>query len=60
MDRAAGRREQLVCLLAQEGLDALLISNPVNVTYLTGFTGDSSTVVLTPDRAILDSLKLKP
>jgi Xaa-Pro aminopeptidase len=33
----------------------LLISNPINVTYLTGFTGDSSTVVLTRGRAILVS-----
>ena len=48
MDHAAKRRERLVRLLPQEGLDALLISNPVNVTYLTGFTGDSSTFVLSP------------
>jgi Xaa-Pro aminopeptidase len=55
MNRAAERRQRLLPLLPQEGLDALLISNPVNVTYLTGFTGDSSTVVLTRDRAILVS-----
>ncbi len=55
MDHAAARRERLGRLLPQEGLDALLVSNPVNVTYLTGFTGDSSTVVLTRDRAILVS-----
>jgi Xaa-Pro aminopeptidase len=55
MDYAAPRRERLVRLLPEEGLDALFISNPVNVTYLTGFTGDSSTVVLTPHRVILIS-----
>ena len=48
MDHAAARRERLARLLPDEGVDALLISNPVNVTYLTGFTGDSSVVVLTP------------
>ena len=55
MDHAAERRERLRPLLPQESVDGLLISNPVNVTYLTGFTGDSSTVVLTRDRAILVS-----
>jgi Xaa-Pro aminopeptidase len=55
MDHAAERRERLLPLLPHEGLDALFISNPVNVTYLTGFTGDSSTVVLTRDRVILVS-----
>ena len=55
MDHAAARRERLARLLPDEGLDAFLISNPVNVTYLTGFTGDSSVVVLTRDRAVLVS-----
>jgi Xaa-Pro aminopeptidase len=55
MNHAAERRDRLVQLLPQEGLDALLVSNPVNVTYLTGFTGDSSTVVLTRDCAVLVS-----
>jgi len=55
MNHAAARRERLARLLAEEGVDALFISNPVNVTYLTGFTGDSSTVVLTRDRVILVS-----
>lgn len=42
-------------MLSAEALDALLITNPVNVTYLTGFTGDSSYLVLEPTRAILVS-----
>jgi Xaa-Pro aminopeptidase len=55
MSHAAARRERLARLLPEEGVDALFISNPINVTYLTGFTGDSSTVVLTRDRVILVS-----
>ena len=55
MNHVAARRERLARLLPDEDLDALLISNAVNVTYLTGFTGDSSVVVLTRDRAILVS-----
>src|SRR3989442_13600460 len=55
MDHHARRREQLARQLAGEGLDALLVTSPVNVTYLTGFSGDSSLVVLTRDRALLIS-----
>jgi Xaa-Pro aminopeptidase len=55
VDYIAPRRERLARLLAQEGLDALLITNPVNVTYLTGFTGDSSVLVLRADRVLLVS-----
>jgi Xaa-Pro aminopeptidase len=38
-----------------EGVDLLLLTNPVNVTYLTGFSGDSSYLVLSRDRALLVS-----
>jgi Xaa-Pro aminopeptidase len=55
MDNFARRRERLVSLLDPEGLDALLISNPINVTYLTGFGGDSSYLVLARERALLIS-----
>lgn len=34
-----GRAERLTELLAEEGLDALIVTNLVNVRYLTGFTG---------------------
>lgn len=51
----ATRREALARLLAEEGVDAFLVTRTVNVTYLTGFTGDSSAVVLTRDRALLVS-----
>ncbi|MBL8798860.1 MAG: aminopeptidase P family protein, partial [Planctomycetia bacterium] len=40
------RRERLARLVAEEQLDALLVSNPVNVSYLTGFSGDSTYLLL--------------
>jgi Xaa-Pro aminopeptidase len=55
MDYPAQRRRQLARCLDDEGLDALLVSNPVNVTYLTGFSGDSSYVVLGRQRTVLVS-----
>src|SRR5262249_41303324 len=41
--------------LASEGVDALLISNPLNVTYLTGFSGEASHLILLRERAVLVS-----
>src|SRR5262249_34515116 len=55
MDYPAQRRDRLARHLADEGLDALLLTNPVSVTYLTGFSDDSSVVVLTKGRALLVS-----
>jgi Xaa-Pro aminopeptidase len=55
MDHHAYRREQLLPLLAHEGLDALLISATINVSYLTGFSGDSSILLLTPRKTVLVS-----
>jgi Xaa-Pro aminopeptidase len=49
------RRQKLPLTLDQEGLDALLVTNPVNVTYLTGFSGESSYLLLTRNRAVLVS-----
>lgn len=49
------RRERLRACLTEEGLDGLLITNPVNVTYLTGFSGDSSYLILTRQRELLVS-----
>jgi Xaa-Pro aminopeptidase len=49
------RRDQLARLLPEEDIDAFLVTRAVNVTYLTGFTGDSSVVVVTRDRAVLVS-----
>jgi Xaa-Pro aminopeptidase len=55
MDYPARRREQLAGRLPPEGLDALLVSSAVNVTYLTGFTGDSSVLVVGRQRVVLVS-----
>jgi Xaa-Pro aminopeptidase len=55
MDYPAQRRQRLAQSLHDEGLDALLLTNPVNVTYLTGFTGEASYLVLGRDRTVLVS-----
>jgi Xaa-Pro aminopeptidase len=55
MDYFALRRERLIRQLAEEGVDALMVSNPVNVTYLTGFTGDSTVLLLCCDNLLLVS-----
>jgi Xaa-Pro aminopeptidase len=51
----AGRRERLWQATQSEGLGALLITHPVSVSYLTGFSGDSSYLLLWPQRALLVS-----
>ncbi len=55
MEMVATRRERILNALASEGIDALLVTNPINVTYLTGFTGDSSYLILSPKRTLLVS-----
>src|SRR5262245_32585451 len=55
MDYQAQRRDRLIELLATEGLDGLLVGNPVNVTYLTGFSGASSYLLLGRERRMLIS-----
>ena len=49
------RRRRLRAQMRRERLSAILITNPLNVTYLTGFTGDSSYLLLTADRELLFS-----
>jgi Xaa-Pro aminopeptidase len=51
----AARRENLRRLLAEKSLPALLVTDERNVTYLTGFTGDSSYLLVTPGRELLVS-----
>ncbi len=55
MDRSPLRREKLARTLKADQADALLITNPTNVRYLTGFTGDDAVLIVTRDRAILIS-----
>jgi Xaa-Pro aminopeptidase len=55
MDFFGHRRQALAKALKPDGLDALLVTTPANVRYLTGFTGDSSYLVLTARHLILVS-----
>lgn len=55
MNPFPGRRKRLVPLLRAEGVDALLISNPVSVTYLTGFSGDSTCLVILAKKMLIVS-----
>jgi Xaa-Pro aminopeptidase len=49
----ASRCERLRAVLRKERLDAMLVSSPVNVSYLTGFSGDSSYLVVGRDKTLL-------
>jgi Xaa-Pro aminopeptidase len=49
----AARRRALARQLKLHGLDALVVSNPVNVTYLTGFTGEASYLIVGRSRQLL-------
>jgi len=49
MDRHAIRRDKLRRALKKAGADALLVTNFTNVTYLTGFTGDDSYLLVRPE-----------
>jgi Xaa-Pro aminopeptidase len=51
----AARRDNLRRLLAEKSLPALLVTDECNVTYLTGFTGDSSYLLVAPGRELLIS-----
>jgi Xaa-Pro aminopeptidase len=55
MDRFETRRSNLRKLLKKAGVDAMLVSNYTNVTYLTGFTGDDSYLLVTPKKEIVIS-----
>jgi Xaa-Pro aminopeptidase len=54
-DYPGQRRERLASLLPTEGLDCWLITSTVNVTYLTGFSGDSSVLIVGRQRSVLVS-----
>lgn len=49
-DRFESRRNKLVQLIRKAGIAALLVTNPKNVTYLTGFTGEDSYLIIGPNR----------
>jgi Xaa-Pro aminopeptidase len=53
MTRFAQRRKKLASAVRRLGADAILITNFTNVTYLTGFTGDDSYLLVGPDAEVL-------
>jgi Xaa-Pro aminopeptidase len=53
--RFAQRRDRLIQQLPASGAAALLITQPVNVSYLTGFTGEASHLILRANKTILVS-----
>ena len=48
-DRQLSRRTKLLQAVRKSGVTALLVTNPRNVTYLTGFTGEDSYLLIGPD-----------
>jgi Xaa-Pro aminopeptidase len=55
MNHNPDRCERVQKKLRAESIDALLVSNHSNVTYLTGFSGDSSYLVVGRDKTVLVS-----
>jgi Xaa-Pro aminopeptidase len=53
MSRFEQRRDKLRKLLRKRGAGGLLVTNFTNVTYLTGFTGDDSYLLVTTDGEVL-------
>ena len=47
-EQYAARRGAVANALADRECDAVLVTAPVNVRYLTGFTGSNGAVLLTP------------
>ena len=43
------RRDRLAARLATDGVDALLVSDLVNVRYLSGFTGSNAALIVFAD-----------
>lgn len=54
-DRPAERRDKLLKKLQKSKVDAFLVTNPVHVSYLTGFSGEDSYLLLTPENVVLIS-----
>jgi Xaa-Pro aminopeptidase len=53
MDRYQQRRDKLREAVNRAGADTLLVTSFTNVTYLTGFTGDDSYLLVRPDGELL-------
>ena len=55
MTRYQTRRDKLRRQLKRQAMDSILVTNFTNVTYLTGFTGDDSYLLITPTDAVMIS-----
>lgn len=53
MTRFAQRRDRLARVARRLGADAVLVTNFTNVTYLTGFTGDDSYLLVSPHTQVM-------
>ena len=53
VDRHQARRDKLRKAVKKVGVDTLLVTDFTNVTYLTGFTGDDSYLLLRSDGELL-------
>jgi len=49
---SSARADRLVGLLAERELDSLVVTNLLNVRYLTGFTGTNGACIVTPDERL--------
>ena len=54
-DRYLARRTKLIQAIRKADLSALLVTNPKNVSYLTGFSGEDSHLLIGPSRTHLFS-----
>ncbi len=52
-DRYLGRRDKLRRAVKKSGVDAILVTNFANVSYLTGFTGDDSYLLVRLDGDVI-------
>ena len=55
MDQYYSRREKLRASLRSDELDAFLVAAPTNVSYLSGFRGESSVLILGRERDLIVS-----
>ena len=51
----AGRADRLRARLDESGCEALLVTNLVDIRYLTGFTGSAGLLLVDPERSLLVS-----
>ena len=47
------RQEHIVARMRDDGVDAMLVTNLVNVRYACGYVGSNGVVLLAPDRRVL-------